>query len=128
MAIEFGEVPQAILKRARRVCLALPETTEAANMGGALFGIRRRNFAMVLAVANAGAPAVPMFFMRADPEEHEALLAIGHPYFGTRGSLRLGVVIEEDTDWAEVAELVTESYLMVAPKKLASTVVAPPPV
>jgi hypothetical protein len=35
------------------------------------------------------------------------------------------MVIEDDVDWDEVAELLTESYCILAPKKLAALVVRP---
>lgn len=44
------------------------------------------------------------------------------------------VVLTDDTDWAEIRELVTESYRVLAPKKLtalldtAGTDASPPPV
>jgi hypothetical protein len=57
--------------------------------------------------------------LRADPDERQALLSIGHPYFPTRaGRDRVGVLLTNDTDWEEIRELVTESYRVLAPKKL----------
>ena len=66
----------------------------------------------------AGKP-VPVLVLRAGPEEREALLSIGHPFFASRaGRDRIGVVLTDDTDWAEIRELVIESYRILAPKKL----------
>jgi hypothetical protein len=46
-------------------------------------------------------------------------LSIGHPFFASRaGRDRIGVVLTDDTDWEEIRELVTESYRVLAPKKL----------
>jgi hypothetical protein len=57
--------------------------------------------------------------VRADPEDRAALVSIGHPYFASRaGGDRLGVLLTDDTDWEEIRELVTESYRVLAPKKL----------
>ena len=57
--------------------------------------------------------------LRAGPEEREALLSIGHPFFASRaGRDRIVVVLTDDTDWQEIRELVTESYRILAPKKL----------
>jgi hypothetical protein len=36
------------------------------------------------------------------------------------------MVLDEHLDWAEVAELLTESYRILAPKRLAATVTEPP--
>ena len=58
--------------------------------------------------------------LRADPEEREALLSIGRPFFVPRRARhdRIGVCLTDDTDWEEIRELVTESYRVLAPKKL----------
>ena len=43
----------------------------------------------------------------------------GHPFFASRaGRDRIVVVLTDDTDWEEIRELVTESYRILAPKKL----------
>ncbi len=57
--------------------------------------------------------------LRADPGEREALLSIGRPFFASRvGRDRIGLLLTNDTDWEEIRELVTESYRVLAPKKL----------
>jgi hypothetical protein len=57
--------------------------------------------------------------LRADADEREALLSIGHPLFPPRaGGDRIGVLLTDDTDWEEIRELVTDSYRVLAPKKL----------
>jgi hypothetical protein len=57
--------------------------------------------------------------LRAGPDEREALLSIGYPFFASRaGRNRIVVVLTGDTDWEEIRELVTESYRILAPKKL----------
>ena len=57
--------------------------------------------------------------MRAGPDERKALLSIGHPFFTPRaGRDRIGVLLTDDTDWEEIRELVTDSYRILAPKKL----------
>lgn len=58
--------------------------------------------------------------MKAPLGEQEILLATGHPCFypmcvGVRGWI--GVFIDGDTDWTEVAELVEDSYRMTATKR-----------
>jgi predicted DNA-binding protein (MmcQ/YjbR family) len=64
--------------------------------------------------------SVPLLVLRIEPHEREALVSIGHPYFIPRraGHDRIGVWLSDDTDWEEVRELVTESYRVLAPKKL----------
>ncbi len=74
---------------------------------------------MLVAVARPAGKAVPLLGLRAEPDEREALLSIGHPFFALRaGRDRIGVLLTDDTDWEEIRELVTESYRVLAPKKL----------
>ena len=66
----------------------------------------------------AGQP-VPLLVLRAGPDEREALLSIGDPFFASRaGRDRIAVLLTDDTDWEEIRELVTDSYRILAPKKL----------
>jgi hypothetical protein len=68
----------------------------------------------------AGGP-VPLLILRADPDDRDALLSIGRPFFAPRaGPGRIGVLLSGDVDWDEIGELVTDSYRAVAPKKLAA--------
>ncbi len=62
---------------------------------------------------------VPLLVLRADPDEREALLSMGRPFFASRaGRDRIGVLLTDGTDWEEIRELVTDSYRLLAPKKL----------
>ena len=83
------------------------------------FDIRRRSFCLLVAREGATGKPVPLLVLRVDPDEREALLSIGHRFFASRaGRDRIGVLITDDTDWEEIRELVTESYRILAPKKL----------
>ena len=74
---------------------------------------------LLVAVEDPAGKPVPLLVLRADPDEREALLSIGHPFFGSRaGGDRIVMVLSDDTDWEEIRELVTESYRTLAPKKL----------
>jgi hypothetical protein len=58
--------------------------------------------------------------------ERDALVASGHPFFLLGwGRDAVGMVLDDDTDWEEVAEIVTESYCVLAPKKLVALVDRP---
>ena len=68
--------------------------------------------------------------LKAADGEQEILLAVGHPFFrpayvGHRGWI--GMVLDDDTDWEEVHELVSESYVAIAPKTLGRQVDLPEP-
>jgi YjbR len=120
------EVPEDILERVRTLCLALPEVTVRVDASltrtrstAYSFDIRRRSFCLLVAREGSTGKPVTLLVLRAEPDEREALLAIGHPFFAARsGRDRIAVMLTNHTDWAEIRELVTESYRILAPKKL----------
>jgi hypothetical protein len=122
------EVPEEFTARIRALCLALPEVTvrvddslTPARSAALSFDIRRRSFCLLVARADPAGRPVPLIVARVRPAEREALLSAGYPYFASRaGRDRIVVMLDGDTDWAEVRELVTESYRLLAPKKLAA--------
>jgi hypothetical protein len=74
------------------------------------------------AAARTAGPAVVLTF-RAGGDELEALAAMGPPFFKPVWFRDIvGLDLSGDVDWTEVAELVTDSYCLLAPKKLAATV------
>jgi len=83
------------------------------------FDIRRRSFCLLVAWEDPAGKPVPLLVLRAGPDEREALLCGGHPFFASRaGRDRIVVLLTDDTDWEEIRELVTESYRILAPRKL----------
>lgn len=120
------EVPAPIVERIRTLCLALPETSVRVDESRTLtrstawsYDIRQRSFCLLVASSNPTGRPVTMLVLRAGPVEREALLSGGHPYFVPRaGPGRIGIELTDDTDWDEITELVTESYRILAPKKL----------
>jgi hypothetical protein len=120
------EVPVVILERVRTLCLALPEvgvrvdhSLTRSRSTAYSFDIRQRSFCLLVAVEEPTGRPVPLIRLRADLAEREALLSIGHPFFAPRaGRDHIGVLLADDTDWEEIRELVTESYRLLAPKKL----------
>jgi hypothetical protein len=120
------EVPEDIVERVSALCLALPEVTVRIDYSrirerstARSFDIRRRSFCLLVAWLDPAGQLVPLLVLRAGPGERQALLSVGHPYFASRaGRDRLGVLLTDDTDWAEIRELVIDSYRILAPKKL----------
>ncbi|MEY9847817.1 MmcQ/YjbR family DNA-binding protein [Streptacidiphilus sp. MAP5-3] len=120
------EVPEDIEERVRGLCLALPEVTvrfdesrTSARSTAHSFDIRRRSFCLLVAREGRTGEPVPLLVLRAAPGDREALLSTGYPYFASpAGHDRIVVLLSDHTDWQEVRELVTESYRMLAPKKL----------
>jgi hypothetical protein len=50
------------------------------------FDIRRRSFCLLMARAGTAGKPVPLLVLRADPDEREALLSIGRPFFASRAA------------------------------------------
>jgi hypothetical protein len=122
------EIPQDIVERVSTLCLALPEVTERVDHSRTTtrstaysFDIRQRSFCLLVAVKEPTGRPVPLLRLRTEPDERQALLSIGHPYFPPRaGRDRIGVLLTHETDWEEIGELVIESYRVLAPKKLSA--------
>jgi YjbR len=119
------EVPEDIVERVRRLCVALPEVTvrvdyslSRARSTAQSFDIRARSFCLLVAREGPTGKPVPLLVLRAHPYEREALLSAGRPFFAPRaGRDRIGVLLTDHTDWEEIRELVIESYRVLAPKK-----------
>jgi hypothetical protein len=123
------------LTRVRELCLALPETTERLSHGSPTFFIRdKTTFVMYLddhhgdgrlALWCAAPPGVQAELLEAergagDEPDPDTERFFRPPYVGHRGWI--GVRLDRDVGWDEVAAIVREAYLTVAPKKLASLV------
>jgi hypothetical protein len=112
----------ATLERIRAVCLALPEVTERPSHGAPTFFIRgKRSFAMVLtnhhgdgrfAIWCAAADGMQQLLVDGAPDRYFV-----PPYVGHRGWL--GVHLDRSTDWEEIAGILEDAYLEIAPPKLA---------
>jgi len=108
------------VQRLRELCLALPEVTERPSHGEPAFFVRDKTLFVTLDDHHGAAHLG--FWCAAAPGAQEAHLADGPdryyrpPYVGHRGWL--GVRIDREPDWTEVAELVRDAYRQVAPKAL----------
>lgn len=116
--MEPCDVDRSILEAVTKLCLALPHASVRSDRWAHAFQIGRRVFAYLVALDEGNGTVSTLVSLRAEPDERRALLAVGHPYFATGNtSDGLGVVIDKDTDWDELEELITESYRRLAPKK-----------
>lgn len=108
-----------MLVRLRKISLALPETRELVTWEDHVtFRVRKKIFVIVSGDGNS-------ITIKADPAERDALLGDAARYFvpayvGGRGWI--GVKLAGAVDWDEVAELITTSYCLIAPKTLARQV------
>ena len=115
----YLEVPAAIVRHLRIACAHLPEAYEEEAFAGVRWRIRGSTLVHVVTRALEHGPVTYMTFHAAG-EELDALVAMGDPFFPGWGGGLVSMVLREDgtTDWGEVRELVTESYCLLAPKKL----------
>jgi hypothetical protein len=110
------------LERLRRICLALPETTERLSHGEPTWFVRGKQAFVMYADHHHDDRLA--FWCAAPAGVQDALVAADHarffvpPYVGTRGWL--GVWLDVPVDWDEIAGLVTDAYSMVAPKRLSA--------
>ena len=127
-----GDRPSSgFVARVRALCLGLPEAHEEHAWVGIRWRIRDRTFGHVLTIADGWPPAYAhaagtegpcqvLMFRSAGPEL-DALRHAGPPFFPTPWRHdEVGVHLTRDTDWTEVAELLTASYRVQAPKRLAA--------
>jgi hypothetical protein len=109
------------LDEVRRICGALPEATERLSHGSPTWFVRgKKTFVMFLddhhddgrlAIWCAAPPGVQEQLVEQEPERF-----FRPPYVGHRGWL--GVRLDRDPDWAEMAEICADAYRQVAPKTL----------
>ncbi len=112
---------RSAIDRVRAICLDLPEATERLSHGSPTFFVRKApSFVMFmddhhgdgrLALWCAAAPGVQESLIEADPEQF-----FRPAYVGPRGWI--GVRLDRDPDWDEVAVLIEDAYRAVAPAKL----------
>lgn len=118
-----------VVARVASTALALPEAYEEDAWTGVRWRVRGRTFAHVLVaqegytsayrdVTGVTEPTTVLTF-RSSGDELMVLANAGPPYYLPPWSpTAVGMVLDGDTDWQEVAELVTESYRFCAPQRL----------
>jgi hypothetical protein len=110
------------LTRLRRLSLALPEAHEVEAWGEPTFRVRNKMFAMYADAGNHHGDGRAALWCKAAPGNQALMVgADPHrffvpPYMGPSGWV--GVYLDADTDWDEVAELLRDAYRLVAPKRL----------
>lgn len=107
------------LAKIRETCLALPETNERLSHGAPCFFIRDKKSFVYFHDDHHGSGRVAIWcpspagvqeqMVEAEPDRF-----FRPPYFGVRGWL--GVYLDVDPDWEEIAGIVAEGFRHVAPK------------
>ena len=113
------------LARVRKICLALPQTTERLSHGAPTFFVRdKKSFVTYvddhhgdgrLALWCAAPPGMQRGLVRANPEQ-----LFVPPYVGFRGWI--GVRLDRDPDWDDIERVIREAYVAIAPKTRAAQV------
>jgi phosphoribosylglycinamide formyltransferase-1 len=123
MAKRTAEKPQ--LTRLTEIALKLPETTRKIYGSHAQFLVRKKTFAYFL--DNHHGDGIVSITGKVLPGDNKAL-AEAQPkrfylpaYIGSRGWVALRLDVGK-IDWEEVEELLSTSYFLVAPKRLAQQV------
>lgn len=123
-------VSEPIVSRLRAICLELPEAYEEQAWVGTRWMIRKKNFAHVLVIESGWPPA---YARAANSEGPMTVLTfrsgarLQAPRFSRPPFFKpvwwpdiAGMTIDARTDWDEATDLITASYRLLAPKKLAA--------
>ncbi|HLJ35681.1 MAG TPA: MmcQ/YjbR family DNA-binding protein [Ktedonobacteraceae bacterium] len=108
---------EELLDQLRAICLAFPESFEDGGVGDPSFKVRNKIFAMQHSFNER-----PSMWCKAPTGVQDILVSSNPerffvpPYVGHHGWV--GVRLDIELDWDEVADLVKESYRMTAPKRL----------
>jgi hypothetical protein len=112
-----------MVQRIGGMLTALPECRQEA----AWVGIRWRVGESTVAHVFGGEDQLFRMTFRAEPDEVMALEHLGDPYFRAGwGRNVVGLLLDAGTDWEEVREMLTDSYCLQAPQRLAELVQRPP--
>ena len=132
----MAEVPPELLDRVRAICLALPEAFEEPAWTGVRWKVRSRTFAHVFTTDAASSSVLRGAFdldgeatsvtFRVPADELVALREHGYPFLHAGwGRDVMKMHLDDSTDWAEVAELLSESFCLLAPRKLVARIDRP---
>lgn len=114
-----SDIGEEHLRRVRRICAAMPETTEKLSHGEPTFFLRKKVFAMFannhhndghVAVWVPAPPGLQTLLIRASPETF-----FKPPYVGVRGWV--GIELDSIGD-EELASHIHEAWRMIAPKTM----------
>ena len=111
--------------RLREICLSLPEAVEKPFGGHTAPSYRVRDKLFVMtsedgtALTFKAGPGVQEALVSSDPERFFV-----PAYVGAKGWV--GARLDVDHDWDEIAELIEDSYRLIAPKRLVAKLAVPP--
>lgn len=111
-----------LLAKVREICMSFPEVTERLSHGSPTWFVRDKStFVSLMEDGHhynhfphlwcAAPPGVQGELVEAEPDRF-----FKPPYVGGRGWL--GVRLDVDIDWDEMAQILEDAYRVIAPKKL----------
>jgi hypothetical protein len=110
-----------LTERMRAICMALPEVTERPSHSAPTWFVRGKTFVQLWEHGHhaedfphlwcAAPPGVQAELVEAEPERF-----FRPPYVGGRGWI--GVRLDVELDWDEIAQICEDAYRTVAPAKL----------
>lgn len=115
-------MPTRPLTRVRKLCLSLPEAHEVEAWGEPTFRVRNKMFATFASASNHHGGGRHAVWCKAAPENQRLLVESNPdryfrpPYVGPSGWV--GIHLDGDVDWDDVADLLRDAYRMIAPRKL----------
>lgn len=119
-----------VLQRVRAACLGLPEVTERLSHGAPMWFAAGKGFVTAWLQGHhdnrfphlwcAAPPGAQQELVDTEPERF-----FRPPYVGGRGWV--GVRLDVEVDWAEIAALCEDAYRTVAPKRLVARLDAAAP-
>ena len=120
-------MPPRPITRLRKLCLAFPEAHEVEAWSEPTFRVKNKLFAMYASPSNHHGNGRTSVWLKAAPGEQELCIKrapdrfFAPPYVGPSGWI--GVYLDGAVDWQELAEMLRDSYMLVAPKKLRAQLV-----
>ena len=119
---ERPDVPSWMVRRMDDVLSALPDC----ELEDAWVGVCWRVGPATVAHVFGGEDQLFRVTFRAEPDEVMAFEHLGEPYFRAEwGRNVVGMLVDERTNWTELGELLTDSYCLQAPARLADQVPRP---
>jgi len=118
-------MPPRPLTRLRKLCLVLPEAHEVEAWDTPTFRVRNKLFAMYAPADSHHGDGRAAVWCKAAPGNQAAMVEAAPdrffvpPYVGPSGWV--GVWLDANTDWGELAELLRDAWRRTAPKRLAAS-------
>lgn len=120
MAVD-SEEGKRVLAEVREIAMGFPEVSERPSHGTPSFFVREKKVLASVFEDHHGDERIAMWCpappgVQAEVVDQEPERFFVPPYVGHRGWI--GLILNVDPDWEEVAGILTEAYRLIAPKTL----------